>query len=75
MLSRQLQLGEERPSAEVNLIDHLCGVVKPMNKQELVDGILTFWPTVDEQICCMYIGDLRKVIPKVIEYQGNATGY
>jgi len=53
------------------LKDHLRGV----NKQELVDGILTFWQTVDVQKCCKYIGHLRKVIAKVIEYQGNATGY
>ena len=57
------------------LKDHLRGVVKPSNKQELVDGILTFWETVDERKCHKYISHLKKVIPKVIEYQGNATGY
>ena len=45
------------------LKDYLRGVIKPRNKQELVDGILTFWAMV------------KKVIPKVIEYNGNATGY
>jgi len=51
------------------------GVVKPSNKQELVDGILSFWETVDEHKCHKYINHLKRVIPKVIEYQGNATGY
>jgi len=57
------------------LKDHLRGVVKPRNKQELIDGILAFWETMDEQKCQKYIGHLKKVIPKVIELNGNATGY
>ena len=57
------------------LKDYLRGVIKPRNKQELVDGILTFWAMVDKHKCHRYIGYLKKVIPKVIEYNGNATGY
>jgi len=41
----------------------------------LIDGILAFWETMDEQKCQKYIGHLKKVIPKVIELNGNATGY
>ena len=57
------------------LKDHLRGVVKPKTKQELIDGILAFWEIVDEHKCQKYIGHLKKVIPKVIEYKGDATGY
>ena len=57
------------------LKDHLRGVIKPKNKQELIDGILTFWSTVNEHKCCKYIRHLQKVIPKVIEKGGDATGY
>ncbi len=49
--------------------------VKPRTKQELIDGILAFWDTVDQAKCAKYIGHLRKVIPKVIELDGAATGY
>ena len=49
--------------------------VKPMTKQQLVDGILAFWKTVDIDKCNKYISHLRKVIPRVIEFDGKATGY
>ena len=41
--------------------------VKPKTKDELVDGILRFWETVDFVKCKKYIKHLDKVIPKVIE--------
>lgn len=50
-------------------------VVKPQTKQELIDGIKEFWATVDTAKCLKYINHLKKVIPKVIEVEGNATGY
>ena len=49
--------------------------VKPKTKDELVNGILAFWSTVDVAKCKKYIGHLRKVIPRVIEVNGDATGY
>ena len=49
--------------------------VKPRTKQELVDGILKFWRTVDVAKCNKYIDHLKKVIPRVIELNGDATGY
>ncbi len=49
--------------------------VKPTKKEELVNGIKAFWKTVDVRKCCKYIGHLKKVIPKVIELKGEATGY
>ena len=49
--------------------------VKPTTKDQLVDGIRCFWATIDAAKCCRYIRHLKKVLPKVIEVQGNATGY
>ena len=48
---------------------------KPENKAELVEGIKRFWLTVDVTKCQKYIRHLRKVIPGIIEVNGNATGY
>lgn len=49
--------------------------IKPTNKQELVNGILAFWNTVDIAKCTKYIRHLRKVVPKVTELNGAVTGY
>ena len=55
--------------------DYLHKNIKPKTKQELVDGIKTFWATVSEHKCLKYIGHLDKVIPKVIKQGGGPTGY
>ena len=49
--------------------------VKPRNKQELIAGLVKFWGTVDVAKCRRYIRHLRKVVPKIIECNGEATGY
>ena len=49
--------------------------IKPHSKQELMNGILEFWSTVTIAKCRKYIHHLQKVIPKVIELNGDATGY
>jgi hypothetical protein len=49
--------------------------VKPKTKDELVQGILKFWETVDVAKCTRYIRHLKKVLPRVIEVNGDATGY
>ena len=49
--------------------------VKPRNKENLVNGILSFWDTVTIHKCCRYINHLNKVIPKVIDVSGEPTGY
>ena len=49
--------------------------VKPRTKDELVQGILEFWKTVDVNKCQKYIRHLRMMVPKVIELNGAATGY
>ena len=57
------------------LKEYIRREVKPTRKEELVDGILQFWETVDVAKCTKYIHHLRKVIPKVIELKGEPTGY
>ena len=49
--------------------------VKPRVKEELVQGIIAFWETVDIAKCCKYINHLSKVLPKVIECEGGPSGY
>ena len=49
--------------------------MKPQNKEELFQGIKTFWGTVTPEKCSKYINHLRKVIPRVLEVNGEATGY
>jgi len=49
--------------------------VKPRTKDELVDGIQQFWGSVSGEKCRKYIRHLHKVIPRVIELGGAATGY
>ena len=49
--------------------------VKPKTKQELIDGIQLFWRTVTVAKCRKYIGHLKKVLPKIVELNGAATGY
>ena len=54
----------------------LSTVVKPRNKDELVDGIRTFWSTrVTPEKCQRYIGHLQKVLPEVIRREGRASGH
>ena len=57
------------------LKEYIRREVKLKVKQELIDGILSFWLTVDVPKCNKYIDHLHKVIPKVIERNGCTTGY
>ena len=57
------------------LKEYIRREIKPKTKDELVQGIVQFWNTVDVSKCTRYIRHLRKVIPKVIEVEGDATGY
>lgn len=50
--------------------------VKPRNKEELVEGISTFWSRrVTPEKCQRYIGHLQKVLPAVIRREGRASGH
>lgn len=54
----------------------LCKVHKPKTKDELANGITTFWRTrMTRDKCNRYIDHLAKVIPVVIEREGRASGY
>ena len=57
------------------LKEYIRREVKPRDKQQLVNGITTFWDSVDERKCYRYIDHLRKVLPRIIELQGEPTGY
>ena len=57
------------------LKEYLRREIKPTNKSELIDGISRFWLTMDVRKCLRYIGHLKKVIPRVLKVNGNATGY
>ena len=59
------------------LKEYICREIKSKTKDELVQSIVQFWNTVDVSKCTqyMYIPHLRKIIPKVIEVEGDATGY
>ena len=59
------------------LKEYICREIKPKRKEELVEGIITckFWGTVDVNKCNKYIRHIFKVILKVIELNGEPTGY
>lgn len=48
---------------------------KPTNQQELLDGIQEFWDTVTPAVCCRYIDHLFQVVQKVVDVNGEASGY
>ena len=49
--------------------------VKPKVQQDLINGKVSIWNTVDKEKCAKYIGHLRKVLPKIIQVNGCATGF
>ena len=57
------------------LKNFIRSIAKPTTKEELLHAIQSFWATVMSEKCCRYIEHLKKVIPKVIEVNGEAAGY
>ena len=58
--------------------EYLRREVKPKNQRELIEGIKSFWQTVDVTKCRLYrdIEHVKvKVVPKVIAVNGAATRY
>ena len=58
-----------------SLKQYLRSTYKPSNLEELKNGIQQFWLTLTPTVCSKYIGHLQKVMPKVIEVDGNPSGY
>lgn len=54
---------------------HIQRRVKPRNQQQLIKAIQEFWDSVTPAMCNKYIDHLYKVVPKVIEVKGRASGY
>ena len=70
-------------SPDCNPIENLCHElkehwrreVKPRSKEELIQGVVSFWETVDVEKCCKFINHLAKVLPKVVECEGGPSGH
>ena len=55
---------------------YLRSVIKPITKDELVEGISRFWDEkVDAAKCSKYIGHLQTFLPIVLARQGKALGH
>ena len=55
---------------------YLCSSYKPRNLQELKDGIEQFWVTLMPEVCQRYINHItKKVMPKIVNVQGDPSGY
>ena len=53
----------------------LRGTYKPKNLEDLIKGIDEFWQMLTPTVCRKYIHHLQKVMPKVVEVNGNPSGY
>lgn len=70
-------------SPDLNPIENVWGSLKqflrstykPSNLEQLKAGIQQFWLTLTPTVCSKYIGHLQKVMPKVIEVDGNPSGF
>lgn len=58
-----------------SLKQYLRSSYKPTNLDELMNGIEEFWQTLTPDVCKKYISHLQKVMPKVVEVDGNPSGY
>ena len=57
------------------LKEYIRRETKPTTKDQLTEGTVKFWETVSKEKCNRHINHLKKVIPRVIELKGDATGY
>ena len=48
---------------------------KPKNLAELKNGIRLFWKQMTPTVCKKYIGHVHKVMKKVIEVNGEPSGF
>ena len=82
--SRQINWWRTPPeSPDLNPIENVWGSLKqylrntykPRNLTELKNGIERFWQSLTPDVCKRYINHLNKVIPKVVQANGNPSGY
>ena len=70
-------------SPDLNTIENVWGSLKqylrnqykPKNLDELKQGIQEFWITLTPEVCQKYIKHLDKVILKIVEINGEPSGY
>ena len=70
-------------SPDLNPIENCWGSLKqflrssykPTNLQQLMNGIEEFWQSLTPEVCRKYIQHLHKVMPKVVEVDGNPSGF
>ena len=70
-------------SPDLNPIENVWGSMKsflrteykPKNLRDLKDGILLFWKRMTPAVCQKYISHMNKVVKKVIEVNGEPSGY
>ena len=70
-------------SPNLNPIENVWGSLKsflrhtykPRNLETRIAGIKQFWKSMTPEVCRKYIGHLQKVMPKVVELGGAASGY
>ena len=70
-------------SPDLNPIENVWGSMKqflrkeykPQNLDDLKNGIRTFWRKMTSQVCSDYIAHIQKVMVKVIEVNGEPSGY
>lgn len=58
-----------------SLKQYLRTTYKPTNLQDLKNGIEQFWMTLTPEVCQRYIAHIHKVIPKIVEVNGEPSGY
>lgn len=57
------------------LKSYLQNKVKPKTKDELVQGIKTFWDSLSVEKCKRYIDHIHKVLPHVLLNSGGPTKF
>ena len=57
------------------LKEYLRNEIKLRIAKELEEGITYFWSTVTPEKCQKYISNYKKVLPRIVERGGKASGY